>query len=346
MKKTVKYIFSFLIALSLLTLSLFLFSRLLEPKYVSASKEGNLISEYYKETDKGRKHDVIFIGDCEAYSSFVPPVLYEQYGITSFVRGSPSQSMAQSYHFLCESLRYETPKAIVFSVYAMCKDEKSDEAYNRMTLDGMRLSHDKILSVHESIGEGESVLSYYLPIMRFHTRIYELCDEDASYMLSRPLVSHNGYYMRKERVSRRGEDIHDDLAEHPLCEKNFEYLDKMTEACRAEGVELILVKTPSNSWRYPWYEEWDTEIEEYAESHGIAYYDLIGGASDMSLDIDSDSYDGGMHLNVYGAEKVTKYFGEILKGNHLIKGSLDEKTKEIWEEKICEYHRERNESDR
>jgi len=45
---------------------------LLMPKYMSASREGALIGEYYEE--KG-DHDVIFIGDCEVYESFTPATL-------------------------------------------------------------------------------------------------------------------------------------------------------------------------------------------------------------------------------------------------------------------------------
>ena len=44
---------------------------LLVPKYIS-NPEGALTGEYY--ADKGG-HDVIFVGDCEVYESFVPSVL-------------------------------------------------------------------------------------------------------------------------------------------------------------------------------------------------------------------------------------------------------------------------------
>ncbi len=336
-----KYILAFTCALVLFVFLLFFFSRLTEPKYVSASREGNLIGEYYREVDASRTHDVIFIGDCEAYSSFIPPVIYGEYGITSFVRGSPSQTMAQSYYLLCETLKYETPRAVVFSVYAMCKSGRSKEAYNRLTLDGMRFSWDKLCALRESVNEGESVLSYYLPLLRFHSRIYELEGEDLEYLLSRPRMSHNGYFMQKGIVASNSEN-YDAVGEaEPLPKENFEYLDKMREECKKYGVELILVKTPTDSWRYPWYDAWDEELFEFARENGIEYYNLIDNAEEIGIDLSRDSYDGGLHLNVYGAEKVSRYFAALLSERYGIVGEKND----IWDEKIRDYYKERNDEE-
>ena len=36
----------------------------------------------------------------------------------------------------------------------------------------------------------------------------------------------------------------------------------------------------------------------------------------MGLDMTTDTYDAGMHLNIYGAEKLSVYFGKYLKENY------------------------------
>jgi hypothetical protein len=95
----------------------------------------------------------------------------------------------------------------------------------------------------------------------------------------------------------------------------------MRELCEDSGVELILVKSPTNSWRYPWYDEWDAEIREYATEQGISYYNFIG-VLDIGLDMTQDTYDGGAHLNVYGAEKLTAYFGAISFDRARFRGTL------------------------
>ncbi len=328
----------------MLTLSLLFFaSRILEPKYTGDACEGNLIGEYYLEADKGREHQVIFVGDCEAYESFIPPVLWQEYGITSYVRGSPAQSVAQSYYLLCEMLKYEKPLAVVFSVYAMSHDRVEREAYNRITLDSMRFSAEKLSAVKESMTEGESLASYFFPILRFHDRIFEIGEDDIKYIFSRPRVSHNGYLMKKGIVpSDDSAEKGDGIADRPIPDKSFIYLDKIFEKCRSAGTELILVKAPTDSWRYEWYDEWDEEIEEYAADRGMSYYNLIQDRDLIGIDESCDSYDGGLHLNVLGAEKTTRYFGELLSKDHGIPSLWEDvSTEKIWSEKLNIYYNER-----
>jgi hypothetical protein len=129
-----------------------------------------------------------------------------------------------------------------------------------------------------------------------------------------------------------------------LPERAIEYLDKMTALCKEKGVELILVKAPTNSIRYYWYPEWDAQMVAYAEKNGLAYYSMIGKDEEIGLDWSRDTYDKGLHLNVYGAEKVTSYFGKILAENHgLTDHRGDSAISAIWEERINSYYNERGE---
>ena len=155
--------------------TLFLLQRLLMPKYASDVVEGNLIAEYYEEE---KNHDVIFIGDCEVYENFSPKVLWEDYGINSYIRGSAQQLIWQSYYLLEDTLRYEKPKVVIFNVLALKYDEPQKEAYNRMSLEGMRWSVSKVKSILASMTEEEHFLDYVFPILRYHSRWSELDAED------------------------------------------------------------------------------------------------------------------------------------------------------------------------
>ena len=335
-----KIIISVVLFFVITVLALSFATRLLMPKYTGKSAEGNLISEYYAEIDEQREHQVIFVGDCEVFESFSPPVLWRDFGITSYVRGSPAQTVWQSYYLLREMLEYETPDAVVFNVYAMMHGERVSEAYNRMTLDGMRWSEHKLGAIKASVTAEESYISYVLPILRFHSRWRELSDEDIKYMYSRRTVSHNGYLMKKGILAQTEYPITDE-ADAPLPDVCFDYLDKMRELCKSRGVELILVKSPTNSWRYPWYDEWDAEICEYASINGICYYNFIEYV-EIGLDMSQDTYDGGAHLNVCGAEKLTAYFGEILQNDHKIADRRgDEQLCRVWNERLDKYEMER-----
>ena len=303
------------IAILLLTVVFLGFAQaLLMPKYMSASREGALIAEYYEESGD---HDVLFIGDCEAYESFTPATLWEEYGITSYIRGSAQQLIWQSYYLLEEMLERETPKAVVYNVYAMKYGKPQDEAYNRMTLDGMQWSSSKLGAINASMTEEEDLLSYVFPIFRFHSRWSQLSGEDFTYLFSRDRVSHNGYMMQTAIDPKPEEQRKPTvLVDYTLPEICFDYLDRMRTLCNEKGIELILIKAPTNTLKYYWYDEWEEQIDAYAEEHGVKYYNFIPLAEEIGIDWSTDTYDAGAHLNVYGAEKLTRYFGSLLVSNH------------------------------
>ena len=99
-------------------------------------------------------------------------------------------------------------------------------------------------------------------------------------------------------------------------EKPVAYLDRIVDLCREKGIELILIKSPC---LYPaWYEEWDRWLEDYAEKNGVEYINAIPRMEEMGIDLGTDTYDGGIHLNVYGAEKYTRWLGQHLMDRGLV----------------------------
>lgn len=336
MKKSVNK-FLIVIAYSvILVFGLYLLQELVKPKYMSGILEGAMIAEYYEEE---ADHDVIFIGDCELYENFSPIVLWEEYGINSYIRGSAQQLIWQSYYLMEETLAYEKPKAMVFNVLSMKYNEPQNEAYNRMTLDGMKWSASKLKSINASMTSEESMIEYFFPILRYHTRITELEKEDFSYLFHKDKVTHNGYYMRVD-VRAAGEVPEGKpLGDYNFGENAYQYLDMMVELCEKHDVELILVKAPS---LYPyWYEEWDEQMEDYAKAHGLKYYNFLEEIDEIGLDFSQDTYDGGLHLNLSGAEKMSRYFGKILQEDCGIESRRgDAELEEVWNKKIELYHLE------
>ena len=313
---------------------------LVTPKYMTASRDGALIAEYYNETTD---HDVVFIGDCEVYECFTPPTLWQEYGITSYVRGSAQQLIWQSYYLMEETIKRENPKVVVFNVLSIKYGEPQSEAYNRMTLDGMQWSQSKTDAINASMTEGESFLSYVFPLLRFHSRWSDLTSEDWQHLFHRDTISHNGYLMQTAISPKTSDREGIPLADYTLPEIGFEYLEKMRALCEENGVELILVKAPTNSWKYYWYDEWDAQIVAWAREKHVDYYNFIPLDEEIGIDWSTDTYDGGVHLNVYGAEKMTSYLGKLLTEkygltDHRGNAELDA----VWAEKLAIYQKERN----
>lgn len=156
--KRIRTVLSVALVVVLFCVAFALLTRLLQPKYATSLTEGSMISQYYQESGG---HEVIFVGDCEVYANFSPMELYRQAGITAYVRGTPQQLIWQSYYIIKETFTYETPKVIVLNVNSMRYSEPVSEAYNRLTIDNMRWSSEKVGIIQASMTEEESFFPMY-----------------------------------------------------------------------------------------------------------------------------------------------------------------------------------------
>jgi hypothetical protein len=58
----------------------------------------------------------------------------------------------------------------------------------------------------------------------------------------------------------------------------------------------------------------------------------------IGIDWSTDTYDGGVHLNVLGAEKMTSYFGQMLAEKYRVESlKTDNASKAVWDQKLAEY---------
>ncbi len=331
-----------IVTVLIVLLVLVLLQRLFMPKYMSSIHEGNLIEEYY---DEVKAHDVILIGDCEVFSNVSPITLWEQYGIPSYIRGSAQQLIWQSYYLLEEALTYEKPKVVVFNVLSMKYNEPQKEAYNRLTLDGMKLSMSKFRAIKASMMEDEALITYLFPLLRYHSRWNELTGEDVKYMFHKETLSHNGFLMRIDTKPVTMVPKGKKLADYRFGQNSYDYLERMTKLCKENGIELVLIKSPSV---YPyWYEEWDEQIADFAKENELTYINFLKFTDDMGIDYNEDTYDGGLHMNLSGAEKFTKYLGQLLKEKYQLPDRRsDKQLSEIWQEKVDFYYAMKEDQER
>ncbi len=338
-KKT--HVFEVLGYIALTIVLCFFLQALVVPKYMSHPVEGAIMPEYYKSK---AQHDVIFIGDCEFYESISPITLWENYGISSYVRGSAQQLIWQSYYVLKDTLLIEKPKVVVLNVTELKYGTVQNEAYTRLCLDGMKSVKYKLTAAKLSKKEeNESLISYILPIMRYHSRWSDLNQDDFKYMFKRDIMTHEGYLMYTD-VRPQTQDIsfQKPLLDYSFPELCWGYLDDFVKLCNEEGITFVLMKAPIKNWMYSWYDEWDQQIEAYAEKNGLTYINGTKDMNNMGLDMSTDTYDEGIHLNVYGAEKFSDYLGEILKKEYDYKdGRSDEKQSKIWDDICQRYYEER-----
>lgn len=338
MKKT-KWIAAALLFVVLTAILWGTMQALLVPHDKAANPEAFLLADYF---DADTAHDeVVFLGDCEVYEAFSPAVLWQEYGITSRVCGTPQQLMWHSYAILEEVLKRSDPKVVVLGVYGLIYDEPQSEAYNRMVFDHLPASRTKWQVLGDAMTEGESLASYLLPLLRYHDRWSELSLRDVSLLLeAQEPVSVRGYLVKTDVVASDAPGHEGALPPYANAAGGMalDYFERIVSLCRENDIELVLVKAPTDSWRYPWHDEYEQKAVALAEKYGLPYYNFLNDINEIGLDFSTDTYDAGLHLNVYGAEKLTRYFGEVLSRNYdVTDGREDADLAAAWAEDIARY---------
>lgn len=123
-----------------------------------------------------------------------------------------------------------------------------------------------------------------------------------------------------------------------ISEKNLEYLRKIKKICDENDCRLLLVKipvhVPAGQYSSSWTRLRHNAVEKAAEDVGADFLDL-NYEDGVGIDWSNDSGDGGCHLNVRGAAKVTDYLGKYLLDHY----DLEQVRSEEYDRKVAKHDR-------
>lgn len=189
-------------------LKLVIFIMLFLTSFVVASKilvrkgngYGSDVITFYHE--KKNSLDLIFFGSSHSYATFIPSIIKEETNLNSYNFATQQQPLWISYHYMLETLKYQKPKYFVLEVLMTSVDDNyMDEGVNRDAIDKMRFSTNKINVINESVENKSDRLSYYLNIIKYHSRWNELGKVDILSLLPNYHLKNNGYtYLPKGDV--------------------------------------------------------------------------------------------------------------------------------------------------
>ena len=81
---------------------------------------------------------------------------------------------------------------------------------------------------------------------------------------------------------------------------------------------------------------------DYAKENGVQYVNTLKLQETIGIDMTTDTYDAGEHLNLYGAEKFSKWLGQYLKDTYNVEDhSADPEISKIYQQTVEAYYREK-----
>lgn len=310
--------------------------------------------------------DVLFLGASHGYHGVSPMEIYANYGICSYVLSTPTQPIPASYFLLEKAYETQAIETVVLDVSMMFLEPwDGGIRYVLDTLEYGSLKYE-IAKVCAENGWEDNFLSAFFPIIRFHSSWNILTElnfkphaNTYSYSLGQVMFSTSAssgtnlellnntaetlsqYHGRK--MEAIGDEIITEEIQMPLYvpyipEKNLRYFLKIKELCENHGSKLLLMKVPVMTWPQFYGSTW-TQIKssitkELAESYDLKFLDLLYDVESL-VSFDTDTLDGGMHLNSSGAKKVSNYLGEYLLSNHL----AESKTDPVYDELLKKYQK-------
>ena len=262
--------------------------------------------------------DVLVLGDSESFNSYIPLELWNQYGFTSYVCGTPAQRISNSYEYLKSAFNTQKPKIVIL------------EANNLYTKNGV------VRRIKEYIDKK-------IPAFEYHDRWKSLSKED---FYESPeyteIVNDKGYRysnkIRKVKKSKRENFMQVNENAKNIPGDNKKHLKEIKDYCDKNNAKLILYNSPAPAnWNYNKH----NGVEKLAKSLGVEYIDLNLKVDELKINWKKDSQEKkGEHLNYTGAMKVTNYLGNYLKSNNELPDHRQDENYKSWDEAYVNFQKE------
>ncbi len=292
----------------------------------------------------------LFLGSSHVHFGVSPMALYERYGIPAYDIATDGQPVAASFFWLKEIYRChsESLDTVILDVSTL-KREPGDARYHK-AIDFMHFSSNKLCAVKSYSGNFSELLVNSIPLLSYHERWKELSRRDVAKFFMEPQVYLRGYFYHTSRWIRDADDfskivtpirILDQYAEDMvLNEKSVKYFRKMADFCEGHDLRLLLIKIPTN-----WSSAFHNAVQALADEYGLdfldfnvePYYSKIN--FNLAANVITPPDINNLHLNYYGAAKLTDYLGKYLIEKCGARDVRGDPKYAFMEEQLADYHR-------
>lgn len=274
--------------------------------------------------------DVLILGSSHAFQNFNTGVLWEKYGIASFVLGGSAQPLWNTYYYLKEALKTQTPQLIILEGYATTfTSEFADDSQIIKNNYGLKWSKDKVDAIKISSSEDRQ-RQFLLEYTQYHTRYSELSKEDFFKNKGNPkYIDWKGLWCNMATTSMEALDVTNVMAKTGLYDKTEKYYRMIIELAQEKSLPILVVISP-----WPGITEESQSIfnmaEEIAAEYEVPFINYNLKLEDIGIDYAIDVADRA-HLNYRGNQKYTCVVGEYIKDNFDITDHRGEPGYETWQ---------------
>lgn len=253
--------------------------------------------------------DVLAFGSSHMYCTLTPLYLYEQTGLRAYVLATQQQAPVATYYYVREALRTQQPDVIIVEAFMFASENKTvSTGVAHDSIDPYPDSWNKLMLIRE-MDQEDGKESYYVNLMKYHTRWKSLTQEDFTFDARGDTDPLRGYMFFSEVGESSSRQQTYDVEPVAVQQEHLDYLLKIKALAEEQDAKMLLLFAPfpmNDAYRGKF-----LTLHQFAREHGI---DTL----DMNLEFDAIGFDGmtdfcdSSHLNVVGAEKATLHIGRFL----------------------------------
>lgn len=246
-----------------------------------------------------------------------PAIIYSEIGAVGFNRSTTVQTAPTAYFYLQEALQTQTPELVVLDACSMFMP--FDEIFMRSAIDSMDYSEAKQMAIDYYSDDFWTELSFYFPYLRYYDS-WDQVGIESIYNYVRTMA--NGY----DSLCPMGGRINSNVTYFEMPEENYATTDEVTvpdsesekyfrmiiELCQEKGIEVMVLMIPYAGSTYSDYNKMNQVCQEY----GVNYFDLALISDEIGIDATTDFSDEGIHMNIYGNVKISKYLAKLIDENY------------------------------
>lgn len=329
MKKNIIHSLIFWIIVAVLYLSI---QRVFYVKNVYTRTAKMMFNGYY-ELEKNTV-DAVAIGNSHIYRYIQGAFAYKQNGLAVIPLSTAALPCSMYRDLAVEALKTQSPKVLVFDVWAFAGENNSRDSKMYFVLENMKYSWTYFSIVKEYCDCGNIPLSerapYYFPLVKFHSRWQELDDKDfkkpnKSYLNS----CYNSSFMKDTKDTDRCNYVETVC---PIGEEEEKALNDLLDWCnKQKDFEIEFVAEPLIRAK----EERLGMINYIGEKIEAAGYTFINynepeAFDEFGFDIKKDFKDIN-HVNIRGSYKYCELYGKHLMEEYGLKDHRGEEKYSEWD---------------
>ena len=274
--------------------------------------------------------DVVMLGASELYTGFSAPLAWQQYGFTSYPLAVSSMPSCLYDSMLTETMRRQTPKVVVVEINGFLYDFNQDETDTGLHkwLDNIPMSRNKAQTIIKYVPKDQQS-SYFFRLEKYHDTWNEP-EIWAGPARQRLTMTRTGYSLTKAfEVIPKVETGDREVKSLKLSAENEQMLRSFCERARALGVENVLfVRFPhrtvlTDPTVLP-------KLGSIVQEYGYTFLNCDEQLDSIGLELNQDFCDNE-HMNVFGMQKFTAWFGRYLSEQYSLPTSHNDKITTEWE---------------